>query len=67
MVELEKLREDLWPSGQRRDERGGDGNVNASGAVSDSAPSGTLDSSVVSRALTPDPARKSLLEGGGSL
>jgi hypothetical protein len=67
LVELENLRETLWPCSQRRDERGGDGNVNASGAFSHSAPSGTLDSSVVSRALTPDPARKPLLEGGGSL
>ena len=48
LVELENLREKLRPSSQRRDERGGDGNVNASGAFSDSAPSGTLDSLSVS-------------------
>ena len=65
LVELENLRERLFS--QRRDKRGGDGNVNASGASSDSAPSRTLDSSVVSRALTPDLARKPSLEGGGSL
>jgi hypothetical protein len=62
LVELENLREKLRPSSQRRDERGGDGNVNASGAFSDSAPSETLDSPAVSRALPPDPARKPLLE-----
>ena len=47
-LELENLREKLRPSSQRRDERGGDGNVNASRAFSDSVPSGTLDSSAVS-------------------
>jgi hypothetical protein len=67
LVELENLRERLWPCDQRRDGRGGDGNVNASGAFSDSAPSETPGSLVVSRALTPDPARKPSLEGGGSL
>lgn len=45
LVELENLRERLWPCG---DERGSDSNVNASGAFSDSAPSEPLGSSVVS-------------------
>jgi hypothetical protein len=53
LLELENIRETPWPCGQRRDERSGDGSVNARGAFSDSAPSKTL-----------DPTREPLLKGG---